>query len=91
MRMLVTFASISSSLRFQAASTASSAEGKRDFPCVLVPVPGKLSSACGYAAEVEMAEPGDLLKVLREMNAAWEAVYRPCGKEYQALYHHEAD
>ncbi|MDR0722423.1 MAG: DUF3343 domain-containing protein [Treponema sp.] len=81
--MLVTFASISSSLRFQAAA---SADRKRDFFCALVPVPGKLSSPCGYAAEVEMEEPGELLNLLREMDAEWDAVYRPCGKEYQALY-----
>ena len=91
MRMLVTFASISSSLRFQAASTASSVDRKGDFPCALVPVPGKLSSSCGYAAEVEMAEPGDLLNLLRELNAEWDGVYRSCGKEYEALYRHEAD
>lgn len=84
MQMLVTFDSISSSLRFQAAA----ADRNRNFPCALVPVPGKLSSPCGYAAEVEMEAPEALLNVLRELNVEWDAVYCPCGKEYQTLYQH---
>jgi hypothetical protein len=50
-----------------------------------------VSSSCGYAAEVETEEPEALLKLLWELNVEWDTVYRLCGKEYQVMYHHEAD
>ncbi|MDR1986204.1 MAG: DUF3343 domain-containing protein [Treponema sp.] len=86
--MVVTFDSISSSLRFQAASASGGGPG---FSCALIPSPGKLSASCGYAAEVEMEEPEKLLKLLRELNVEWDAVYSSCGKNYQVIYRYEAD
>jgi hypothetical protein len=88
--MLVTFDSISSSLCLQAAAAASPAERERHFTCTLIPVPRTISSSCGYAAEIEMEEGGELLKLLGELNVGWDAVYRPCGKEYQVMYNHGA-
>ena len=87
--MLVTFDSISSSLCLQAAA-ASPAERALNFTCTLIPVPRNVSSSCGYAAEIEMEEGGDLLKLLEDLNVGWDAVYRPCGKEYEVMYSHEA-
>jgi hypothetical protein len=79
--MLVTFDSISSSLQFQAGCAAS---GERVL-CTLIPVPRSLSASCGYAAEVAMGEPGDLLKLLGELKVEWNALYRPRGKEYEVI------
>jgi hypothetical protein len=87
--MLVTFDSISSSLCLQAAA-ASPAEGGCHFTCTLIPVPRNISSSCGYAAEIEMEEGGELLKLLGELKVGWDAVYRPCGGEYQVMYSHGA-
>jgi hypothetical protein len=90
--MLVTFDSISSSLRLQTASAAAEAAGtERGFSCTLIPIPRNISSSCGYAAEVEMEEPEDLLKLLHELNLEWDAVYRPSGKDYEAIYAHGED
>jgi hypothetical protein len=83
--MLVTFDSISSSLLLQAAYR------DQKVPCRLIPVPRNLNASCGYAAEVEAEEPGELLKFLRELKAEWHGVYRPCGTEYRLLYHYEAE
>jgi hypothetical protein len=83
LQLLVTFYSVSSALRLEAAGK------EHDLFCALIPVPRKLSSSCGYAAEVEMGEPEALVELLRELNVEWDAVYRPCGKDYQMI--HQAD
>ncbi|MDR1029399.1 MAG: DUF3343 domain-containing protein [Treponema sp.] len=82
--MLLTFDSISASLRLQGVYRG------RGFLCTLIPVPRNVSSSCGYAAEVETEEPGALLKLLGELDVEWNTMYLPCGKEYQAIYHRKA-
>ena len=83
MRLLVTFYSVHSALLLEAAGK------ERGFFCVLIPAPGKLSSSCGYAAEVEAEEPERLVKLLRGMNAEWEALWRQNEGGYEALRRNE--
>lgn len=85
MRLLVTFHSVSQALLLETEAK------ERGFFCALIPVPRKLSSSCGYAAEVEadafpVDEHPDLL---RKLNIEWEAVYKPVGDGYQALHRSE--
>ncbi|MDR0540076.1 MAG: DUF3343 domain-containing protein [Spirochaetaceae bacterium] len=83
MRLLVTFYSVSSALFLEAAGK------ERGLPCVIIPVPRSLSSSCGYAAEVDVEETGNLAELLRGLNVEWEAVYRPGENRYELLYRNE--
>jgi hypothetical protein len=82
---LVTFDSISSSLRLQAEYR------ERGFPCTLIPVPAKLGSSCGYAAEIETENPSELTELLRKLNLEWDGVYQADGNNYKMIYKNDAD
>ncbi|MDR2501501.1 MAG: DUF3343 domain-containing protein [Treponema sp.] len=83
MRLLVTFYSVHAALLLEAAGK------ERGFFCALIPAPRKLSSSCGYAAEVDAEEPERLIKLLRGMNAEWEALWLPGEGGYEALRRNE--
>ena len=78
MRLLVTFYSVSSALMLEAALK------DRGLPCILIPTPRKLGSSCGYAAEVEGEDIESLVRLLRGIQAEWEAVWRRNGNTYEA-------
>lgn len=80
MVMLVTFHSVSSALMLEALGK------ERGIACSVIPVPRKLSSSCGYAAELEMDLAEELHTLLDENGLEWEAVYAPQNGEYQTLF-----
>jgi hypothetical protein len=79
MNLLITFHSVSSALLLEAAGK------ERGFFCRLMPAPRKLTSSCVYAAEVEAEDTGRLCKLLGDLNAEWEAVWREAGGGWEAL------
>jgi hypothetical protein len=82
-RLLVTFYSVSSALLLETAGK------ERGFSCALIPVPRSLSSACGYAAEIETEDAPRLAELLRGLRIEWEAVYLPGEKGCQVLQRNE--
>jgi hypothetical protein len=54
-------------------------------PCTLIPAPRKLSTSCGYAAEIPAEEPERLERLLREANIEWEAIWLPQDNGFKAL------
>ena len=59
--VLVAFDSISSSLLLREACR------ERAIDCAIIPVPRSVSSSCGYAAEVCVADPGVLTALLNQL------------------------
>ena len=79
MHLLVTFYSVNQALQLEAAFK------ERGLVCGLIPAPRKLSSSCGYAAEVEAGDAPGLVSLLRDMNVEWEAVWRQNADGYEEL------
>ena len=80
MHLLVTFYSVNQALQLEAAFK------ERGLVCGLIPAPRKLSSSCGYAAEVEADDAPGFVSLLRDMNVEWEAVWREAGGAYEAVW-----